>query len=210
MVGRDVPACYAAGRWMRRRCVARQDVVRALVRRDAVDEIAEELNQRFGLPEESIEVWPVEPGTYRDERPDLELHGLVHVSWRRAAVGGLVGALIGVALALIFPVLRELAPTSALLFAFGGAWAGVAVTWLRTVQVKRDEGARPEQLRPIHEQDVDDFRQLTIRVQHDRISVVDHLADRGVALLDTHHPRVDGKEPGARPVDGNDAGPPQP
>jgi hypothetical protein len=190
--------------------MARQDVVRALVPKDRVEEIVGGLAERFELDPDAIDIDDVRPGTYRDEQPDRELRRLVRTGRVRIALGATVGAVIGVAIALLVPALREWSPVSVVLFAFGGAWAAAAVVAARTVQVYRNEGDRPEKVHEIGPDDAARMQLVTVHNLRNRPEVSDHLADRGVALLDTSHPRVGDDGPGERPArpDAGGQGPP--
>lgn len=186
--------------------MARQDVVRALVPRDRLEEIVGGLAERFELDPDAIDIDDVRPGTYRDEQPDRELRGLVRAGKGRTALGAAIGAIIGIAIALLVPALREWAPVSVVLFAFGGAWAAAAVVAARTVQLHRDEGDRPEKVHEIGPDEAARMQLVTVRDLRDRPEVSDHLADRGVVLLDTSHPRVGDDIPGGRPSRPDEAG----
>lgn len=190
--------------------MARQDVVRALVPRKRLEEIVGGLEAEPDLELDAIEVDDVEPGAYRDAQPDREVRELVRVGKRRTAMGAAVGAVLGIAIALIVPVLREWAPISVLLFAFGGGWAAAAVVAMRTVQLHRDEGDRPEKIHHLGADDAAELQLVTVRSLHDRTRVADHLSDQGLTLLDTDHPRVGDDASGARPTnpDSDGAGPP--
>jgi hypothetical protein len=192
--------------------MARQDVVRALIPRQDLDRVRGELHDELGIPTEQVEFEEAEPGLYRDEQPALELRRLVRIGRIRVAVAAVLGAALGVIVAAVVPVLRDVLPISAVLLGFGGAWgAGVAVA-ARSVQKHPDEGARPDKLREVSTDHASEYAVMTVRDLTNRTAVVDHLMDHGVALLDSRHPRVGRDEPGARPVDGNDraTGPPEP
>jgi hypothetical protein len=180
--------------------MARQDVVRALVPRVRLDEVEEALVGGLGIARDQIETSAPEPEQYRDERPDRELRHLVRVGRMRLVVGIVVGALVGLAVAFLVPTARELALYTAPLFAFAGGWAGGAVAAARGVQEHRDTGDRPEQLHELTASDVQAYRLLTVRDVHDRPEVADRLADLGIVLLDTRHPKVGHHEPGHRPA----------
>lgn len=193
--------------------MARQDVVRALVAAGDVPDVVGELTDGFAIPAEQIEVTDAEPAVYRDEAPELEVRTLVRTGRARMLVGGLLGAALGVAVALLVPWLRELSPYSVLLLAFGGAWAGAVTSAARGVQVNRTTGPLGEELHAVTPAEAPGLRLVTVRGVRDRGRIVDHLMDRpGVTLLDSDHPRVGSDEPGARPAAPRDdrAGPPAP
>lgn len=180
--------------------MARQDVVRALVATDRIDDVVGGLAERFELDPHAIDIDDVDPGTYRDEQPDRELRGLVRTGRLRTALGAALGGIVGVAIALLVPALREWSPASVVLFAFGGAWAAAAVVAARTVQLYRDEGDRPEKVHEIGPDEAARMQLVTVRNLRNRPEVSDHLADQGVVLLDTTHPRVGDDIPGGRPA----------
>lgn len=186
--------------------MARQDLVRALVPRERVEEVELVLVEELGVDPGTIDAEAAEPGVYRDEQPDRELRHLVRVGRGRVVVGALLGALLGVGIALIVPVTRELAIYTAPLFAFAGAWGGGAVAAARGVQTQRDTGDRPERLHELTAEEAAAHRVLTVRDAHDRPEVGDRLADLGIILLDTRHPRVGREEPGHRPAGGREDG----
>lgn len=192
--------------------MARQDVVRALVPQGRLDEVLTELLDTLEVGPERIQVEPVEPGTYRDERPDLELRSLIRVGRRRTLLGAVVGAVVGALIAVAIPALREWAPMSVALLAFGLAWGTAAAVAARTVQLRRDGGDRPETLHQIGHDDAEQLRLVTVRVVHERPEVVDQFTDQGMILLDSLHPRADGEASGARSADpdADGAGPPAP
>jgi hypothetical protein len=187
--------------------MARQDVVRALVPRDRIEDVVGGLVERLELEPNAIDVDDVEPGTYRDERPDRELRVLVRKGRNRTAIGAVVGAVIGVAIALIVPQLREWAPISVVLFAFGGAWAMAAIVAARTVQLRRDEGDRPEKLHELGPEEAAGLQIVTVHAVRQRPEVSDHFADHGLVLLDTSHPRVGEERRGERPSRPESRGP---
>ena len=71
--------------------MARQDVVRALVPRDRIEDVVGGLAERFELDPDTIDVDEVRPGAYRDAQPDRELRQLVRAGRNRAALGAAVG-----------------------------------------------------------------------------------------------------------------------
>jgi hypothetical protein len=192
--------------------MARQDVVRALVPRERVDELLTLLTEELALDSEAVEVEVPEQGTYRDEQPDRELRHLVRTGRVRLAVGAAIGAVLGGVLALAVPAVREYAAIIVPLFLFGGAWAGGAVAAARSVQQHRDEGPRGERIHRVGAEDQAQLRLVTVRDVTDRPAVSDRLADAGVVLLDTQHPRVGHDRPGQRPAapGDDDQGPPAP
>jgi hypothetical protein len=189
--------------------MARQDVVRALVPKDQLEDVVGGLVERLELDPDAIDVDDVRPGTYRDEQPDRELRKLVRVGRNRTALGAALGGIIGVAIALLVPALREWSPYSVVLFAFGGAWAVAAITAARTVQRHRDEGDQPEKVHEIGPAEAAALQIVTVRTLRDRPEVSDHFADRGLVLLDPSQP-VGGGAPGEGPAhpDAGDPGPP--
>lgn len=191
--------------------MARQDVVRALVPKDRLEDIVTGLRNELEVDPDELEVEPAEPGTYRDERPDLELRSLVRAGRTRVAIGVVIGAVIGVLIAAAVPPLREWAPLSFILLAFGGAWGTGAAVAARAVQVHRDEGDRPEVLHEVSPEEAADLRIVTVHSLRERSEISDHLADRGLVLLDSLHPRVGQERPGTRPADpdAGGAGPPE-
>jgi hypothetical protein len=190
--------------------MARQDQVRALLPRERVDDVVRTIRAELEDQGGSVEVTDAAPGRYRDERPDLELRGLVQAGRFRGPVGAAVGALVGLALALLVPALREWAPWTTVLLAFGGAWGGTAVAAARAVQVTRDEGDRGEVLLDVDEARAAQLAVLTVRDVRDRGPVVDLLVEQDARLLDSAHPEVGHDRPGARPASDDDdlAGPP--
>ena len=179
--------------------MARQDVVRALVPTDRLEDIVGGLVERLELDPDTIEVDDVHPGTYRDEQPDRELRQLVRAGRIRTAIGAVVGALVGVAIALLVPALREWSPISVVLFAFGGAGVTAAIVAARTVQLRRDEGDRADKVHEIGPEEAARLQMVTVRSLRNRPEVSDHFADQGAILLDTTHPQVGGDAPGRRP-----------
>ncbi len=190
--------------------MARQDVVRALVSTDRIEDIVGGLAERFELDADTIDVEDVHPGTYRDEQPDRELRQLVRAGRNRAALGAVIGGLVGVAIALLVPALREWSPISVVLFAFGGAGVTAAIIAARTVQLRRDEGARSDKVHEIGPEEAARLQMVTVRSLRNRPEVSDHFADQGAILLDTTHPQVGSDAPGQRPArpDEGDPGPP--
>jgi hypothetical protein len=180
--------------------VARQDVVRALVPRERAEEVEQVLVEELGVDPSHLKTEVAEPGVYRDERPDRELRHLVRVGRGRVVAGALIGALLGAVVAFLVPVTRDLAVYTVPLLAFAGAWGGGAVAAARGVQTHRDTGDRPERLHQLGPAEAADHRILTVREAHDRPEVSDRLADLGIVLLDTRHPRVGREEPGHRPA----------
>lgn len=180
--------------------MARQDLVRALVPRERVEEVEHVLVEELGVDPAAIDAAAAQPGAYRDERPDRELRHLVRVGRGRVLAGALIGALLGVVIAFVVPVTRDLALYTVPLFAFAGAWGGGAVAAARGVQTQRDTGDRPERLHELSAAEAAAHRVLTVRDAHDRPEVSDRLADLGIILLDTRHPRVGREEPGHRPA----------
>jgi hypothetical protein len=180
--------------------VARQHTVRALVPHAEAEGLREELLHLDGADVGDVTVSAPDPATYRDAGADLRLREFVKVGRARLLVGVLAGALLGAAIAWFLPMLREWAPYTVLLFAFGGAWGGGVAVTARGVQVEKQR--EPHDLGDDHievdEQDQADLRVLTILVHRDRDAVVDLLTDRGVRLLDSWHPKV-GDGPDARP-----------
>lgn len=192
--------------------MARQDVVRALVHQDRLDTVLTALTDEHDIEPSMIEVSTPEPGTYRDERPELELHWLVRVGATRLAVSSLIGALVGSTLALLTPTLREYAPMTVLLMALTGAVAVGAVVTARTVQVKRDQDPRGEELLVLDPGEAERCELVTVRSVHDRGAVIDALTDLDAILLDSQYPRVGHQGAGERPAEPGDdeAGPPAP
>jgi hypothetical protein len=178
--------------------VARQDVVRALVPRERAEEVEQVLVEELGVDPSHLETEMAEPGVYRDERPDRELRHLVRVGRGRVVAGALVGALLGAVVAFLVPVTRDLAVYTVPLLSFAGAWGGGAVAATRGVQRQRDTGDRPERLHERGPTEAAGHRIVTVRDAHDRPQVRDRLADLGIVLLDTRHPRVGRAEPGHR------------
>lgn len=192
--------------------MARQDVVRALVPRERLDELLTLLIEEFALDRDDVEVEVPEQGTYRDEQPDRELRYLVRTGRIRLAAGAAIGAVLGVVLSLAVPAVRDDAMIIVPLFLFGGAWAGAAVAAARSVQQHRDEGPRGERLHQVGAEDQERLRLVTVRDVSDRPRVADRLADAGVVLLDSQHPQVGHDDPGQRPAEPGDdhQGPPAP
>ncbi len=190
--------------------MARQDVVRALVPTDRIEDVVGGLVERLELDPDTIDVDDVPPGTYRDEQPDRELRKLVRAGRTRMALGAVVGGLVGVAIALLVPALREWSPISVVLFAFLGAGMVAAIVAARTVQLRREEGDRPDKVHEIGPEEAARLQLVTVRSLRNRPEVSDHFADQGAILLDTTHPEVGGDAPGRRPTrpDEGEPGPP--
>ena len=189
--------------------MARQQLVRALVPEEAAETLREEVLAIDGADVTAVTISAPDPATYRDERPDLQLRGLVKRGGMRLALGMMAGAVIGVLIVFVVPVLREWIPYTLLLFAFGGAWGGAITAVSRGIQVDKPEDDTPEDVITVDEDDAETLRVMTIVVQHDRDAVVDLLSERGVTLLDSWHPKV-GRGPDARPADGPDPDVPEP
>lgn len=192
--------------------MARQDVVRALVPRDRVDEVCTLLTEELLLAPDTIAVEVPEPGTYRDAQPDRELRHLVRTGRVRLAIGAGIGAVVGLVVALVVPALRDYLVIALPVFVFGGAWGGGAVAAASSVERDRDEGPRGEVLHRIDAEDQERLRIVTVHEVAERPRVADRLADAGLVLLDTQHPRVGRERPGRRPAapDVDEHGPPAP
>lgn len=186
--------------------MAKQDVVRALVPNERAEALREELLQLEGPDIASVAISAPDPATYREETADLRLRELIRYSWWRLVLGAIVGAAVGVVLALLIPL--EWWMYTVPLFAFGGAWGGAVTSTARGVQVaKEDEPAdMGDETVDVEPDETQDLRVLTITVLHDRDAVVDLLSDRDeVSLLDSWHPKV-GQGPDARPDESPPAG----
>jgi hypothetical protein len=181
--------------------MAIQGQVRALVERGTADRVVRRLVDDLEIDEHAIEVSVPAEGAYRDEEPDVELHDLVKEGRRWAPISIGVGAVLGAAIALAIPVLRETTLVTVPLFAFAGAWALTAVTTARRVQVERREDPRGETIHEVPAEAAPERRLLVVRDLRDRGPVIDLLEEEGAALLDSSHPRVGESGPGARPVD---------
>ncbi len=192
--------------------MARQDVVRALVPRERLAEVLSLLTDQLGAQPEHIEVEEAATETYRDEQPDRELRDLVRVGKRRVALGAVIGGLVGAVLSVVVPAVSDLVPWSTLLLGFGGAWAGGAVSAARGVQVAREDGPGGELLHEVDAEDRDQLRLVTVHDANDRPRIADGLADAGIVLLDSQHPKVGRRGEGRRPADrdSDGAGPPAP
>ena len=173
--------------------MARQHVVRVLVPVDDASSLRDELvdSERFDVREVTIE--QPDPGLYRDERSDRQLHKMAVAGGWRLLVGGAVGAAIGVLIVLVIPFLRELMPWTLLLFAGGGASLGALVHVQRGVQVDKEPDDMPDRLYEVDAQDTRRERALTIIVGPDRNPLEDFLEERGYILLDTEDPKLDGE-----------------
>jgi hypothetical protein len=190
--------------------MAQQDVVRALVPSDRVQDVEQMLVDDLGIEPAHIEAEVPEPGVYRDEQPDRELRHLVRVGRGRMIIGVLIGGTVGVLGALVLPLfvaaMRDLTVFLVPLFAFAGGWGGGVVAAARGVQEQRDTGDRPERLHRLGPSDVAGYRLLTVRELHERPAVADALADLGIVLLDTRHPLVGREELGHRPAGAREDG----
>jgi hypothetical protein len=177
--------------------VAQQDVVRALVPEEQADALRDEVLalERAGVS--AVSFAAADPASYRDERPDLLLHDLVKRGGMRLALGAIVGAVVGVTIALLVPVLREWAPWTVILLAFGGGWGGAVTATARGVQVDKPEDDVPERRHELRPEEAARTRVMTVVVERDRDEVVDLLRERDVVLLDSWHPR-EGQRPAER------------
>jgi uncharacterized membrane protein len=169
--------------------MARQDLVRALVPEDQAASVREELLALRSAGVESVTIAAADPASYRDERPDLVARDLVKRGGSRLILGALIGFVVGAAIALLVPALREWAPYSVLLLAFGGAWGGAVTLTARGVQKDKPEDDLPEQRHEVRPEEADVMRVLTVVVERDRGPVVDLLREREYVLLDSELPR---------------------
>jgi hypothetical protein len=177
--------------------VAQQDLVRALVPEDQAEALREEVLALDGAGVTTVTFAAADPASYRDERPDLLLRRLVQRGGMRLLLGAIGGALVGAAIALLVPVLREFAPWTVLLLAFGGAWGGAVTATARGVQVDKPEDDVPDEHVELGPDDAADVRVMTVVVERDRDEVVDLLMERDVVLLDSWHPK-EGQRPAER------------
>lgn len=177
--------------------MAQQDLVRALVPEDQANALREEVLALDGAGVTAVTFAAADPASYRDERPDLLLRRLVKRGGVRLVVGAVVGALVGAAVALLIPVVRDFAPWTVLLLAFGGGWGGAVTATARGVQVDKPEDDLPEEHVELRPEDADDVRVMTVVVERDRDEVVDLLMERNVVLLDSWFPK-EGQRPAER------------
>jgi hypothetical protein len=180
--------------------MALQDTVRVLVPEPRAERLREELLALDGADVEAVMISAPDPAsTYRGEEPDLELHRLVRRGGTRLVVGGIVGAVAGVLLALVVPWLHGWLPWSALLLAFGGAWGGAIAATARGVQVDKREDDLGETYYEVDEIAAQDLRVMTVVVPRGRTDVIDFLEGRDLTLLDSHDPKVGPRDqPGSR------------
>lgn len=178
--------------------MANQHRVRALVARDDLPRLREQLESECDVPADHVTDTAPAPGDYRDEAPDLDLSRMVGAYHRRGIVGGVVGAVLALALVFLVPPLRDLLPYS-LILVFGGAWGGAIATAARTVQATKREDDLGESIHHVGAADAARLREVTITVDRDREAVVQLLQQHGATLLDSDHPHV-GRGPDARPA----------
>lgn len=184
--------------------MAKQDTVRALVPMGRADALRERLLALDSADVESVSVSAPDPATYREETSELRFRHLIRYGWWRLLLGALIGAAIGVGLALLIPL--EWAIYTVPILAFGGAWGGAVTSTARGVQVAKEDHPpeAPDRTVDVDSEDTEDLRVLTIIVLHDREAVIDLLdGEEGVRLLDSWHPKV-GHGPDARPEDTTD------
>lgn len=179
--------------------MAKQDTVRALVPAERADRLREQLLELEGADVTSVAISAPDPATYREETSDLRLRHLIRYGWWRLLLGAVIGAAVGVGLALLIPL--DWAIYTVPLFAFGGAWGGAVTSTARGIQVAKEReppDAEDEHVE-VEADQTQDLRVLTIIVLHDRDEVVDLLDGQDdVRMLDSWHPKV-GHGPDARP-----------
>lgn len=181
--------------------MAKQDTVRALVPNERAERLRDELLELDDADVASVTISAPDPATYREETSERQLRHIVRYGWWRLLLGAVVGAAIGVVVALVTPIdwLIYTVP----ILAFGGAWAGAIASTARGVQVAKEIETPDTEDRKVDvdPESTDDLRVLTIIVVHDREAVVDVLErEDDVLLLDSWHPKV-GHGPDARPED---------
>ena len=177
----------------RRVTMAQQHLVRVLVPVDDASRLRDELLRSEALDVREVDIEEPDVGVYRDERSDRQLLGMARHGRSRMLVGGAVGALVGLLLVLVIPVLRELMPWSMILFVPGGASLGALTYVQRGVQVDKESDDMPDRLYRIDAEDRSRERALRIVVGRDRNPVEDLLESRGYILLDSEDPKLDGE-----------------